>query len=791
MVIHPGVDNLAYARTDNGGAFRWDESGQRWIPLTDWIPLSQSNLFGVESIAIDPSDPDIVYLAAGKAKLESPHDVLKSTDRGQTFQFTGLNLRMAGNGARNPPLNGEERAYGERLLVDPNLGSTIYFASRFDGLWKSTDSAGTWQQVTSFPNIGDDPVGLDFVLFDKATGTTGNPTQTIYVASYGNGIYRSTDGGSTWSLLSGSPTEPTRGAVAPNGTLYVAHNSGVAKFAGGTWSDISPSADVYNGISVDPTNSNIVMTVRSDPKDNNAIYRSTNGGSSWSQIAITKNSTVPWWQDKHFSDDPSSLVIDPRFPSRVWIPDLNGVWRTDDITVSPSTWTNYEHGHEQLSTTGDLKSPPSGDVLLHTALSDKGGFDLTSLTDYPDAMIRDKGLTNITGTSVDFQETDPNFVVWVGRKGNEAIGKGGYSTDGGTTYTQFPSIIGMGGRVAVSANSQRIVWSVQAGGVYVSTDKGSNWTAAVGAPSSAIGGTGNHVFIYPLASDRVNGSKFYLYKAGTFYRSTDGGANWSDTGAIGLPNVGNTAFMTVAAAPGTEGEVWAGFDGNGLYHSSDSGTTFTQLSDVQSVRLMAFGKNAPSHTNPALYVYGTVDNIDGIFRSDDMGATWIQIDSPSIKIGDNPGAMAGDRQVFGRVYIATGGRGIFYGAPATKVDDTSGSITYVGGSDWVVAPNTHDYNGSTTRANQAGDAAQFTFSGTSIKVIARKSSDDGYVNIRLDGTVVATNIDTYSATTSFQQEIYSNSTLSPGTHTISVEPTGTHNGSSTDSRVKLDYFEYY
>ena len=65
IVMHPAQQGLMYARTDVGGAYRWNSTTQMWVPLTDWVTRANANLIGIESIGLDPSDPQRLYLAAG------------------------------------------------------------------------------------------------------------------------------------------------------------------------------------------------------------------------------------------------------------------------------------------------------------------------------------------------------------------------------------------------------------------------------------------------------------------------------------------------------------------------------------------------------------------------------------------------------------------------------------------------------------------------------------------------------------------------------------------------------
>lgn len=65
IIFHPTAKDVRYARTDRGGAYRWDEATRRWQPILDLVPYVDRNLMGVASVAVDPSDPNRVYLACG------------------------------------------------------------------------------------------------------------------------------------------------------------------------------------------------------------------------------------------------------------------------------------------------------------------------------------------------------------------------------------------------------------------------------------------------------------------------------------------------------------------------------------------------------------------------------------------------------------------------------------------------------------------------------------------------------------------------------------------------------
>lgn len=667
MVIHPREGDLIYIRTDVGGAYRWEPEEKTWIPLMEMFGFGDRHLFGIASLALDPNNPDIVYVATGEYTDErgTLASILKSTNRGQSWQRTNLPFKLGSND--------EWRWNGEKLAVDPDQSNILYLGTRNNGLWKSIDGAKSWQEVMNFPVKGTANRGISFVTFDSSK------SKTIYVGVAGTGVYRSQDGGNSWeNLNSGEAINPNRAAVAKDGTLYVTFDNpgAIKKFQQQRWIDITPREQIdYNAIAVAPNNPQAVIAAEFKFESFNQIFKTKNGGSTWQRVKYHRRSTVPWWSRYYWGVGIASIAIAPDNPDRVWYTDSGGLWRTDNINAIVSVWRNYMNGLEETMNF-TLKSQPKSGVLLNGS-GDIGGLRHDNLKRYPSSFMRparDDSISDIV--SIDASVTHPNFVVAVGGRRwtkDPDKGYGAYSLNDGKNWREFSSYPrgfrkSKNGRVAVSATSDRqIVWIPQRDIPYYSKDRGKTWNQSRGAPSKTTFSVWN--FNQPLASDRVNGNKFYLYKEGKFYRSNDSGANWSVT-VSNLPKLDmdwdNVAWSNIKAAPGLEGEVWASFNTSGLYRSSNSGDSFTKIEKVQQAYLFAFGKNAPGKTNPTVFVYGKVNDIDGIFRSDDFGQNWVKIDVPGQPIGKDPKYLEGDKKVYGRVFIGSGGRGIYYGELVDK-----------------------------------------------------------------------------------------------------------------------------
>jgi hypothetical protein len=310
----------------------------------------------------------------------------------------------------------------------------------------------------------------------------------------------------------------------------------------------------------------------------------------------------------------------------------------------------------------DLISPPTGAPLI-SALGDVSGFRHDDLNVAPASILKNPDST----TSLDFAQLNPSFIARVGTNPNaESIS---LSSDGGMTWTNpsaEPTGTTGGGMIAVAADGSSLVWSTGDVGVFYSNTGGSSWTASTGVPAKA-----------KIAADRVNKNKFYAVSAGKFYVSTDGGSTFTQTAATGLPTDGSLNFKAI---PGVEGDIWlaGGSDQTGqygLWHSTNSGASFTKLGNVQKADVVGFGKAAPGQTYMALYVSAQIDNVRGIYRSDDAGATWVRINDDQHQYGVTNSAITGDPRVYGRVYVGTNGRGIVYGDPSNTVPPANSTIT--------------------------------------------------------------------------------------------------------------------
>jgi hypothetical protein len=315
---------------------------------------------------------------------------------------------------------------------------------------------------------------------------------------------------------------------------------------------------------------------------------------------------------------------------------------TSDAGVAP-TFNIGAVGIEETAVL-QLISPPSGADLV-SGVGDIGGFVHTSLTASPAAgMSSNPILSNTTG--LDFAQNLPAMLVRVGSN-SSSNQFGAYSTNGGTTWTPFPTLPATTagqGSIAIAVDGSAIVWAPSDGPVAYTTNLGTTWTNSTGATAES-----------DIVADRVNPKKFYIYNSssGTLQISTDGGVTFASTAAA-LPQGGY--FVASYAA---EGDLWLAST-NGLYHSTNSGASFTASTSVAPAYSIGFGKAAAGASYPAIYVIGTSGGTYGFFRSTYGGNTWVQMNDAAHQYG-YCSIILGDPRIFARVYIGCNGRGIVYG----------------------------------------------------------------------------------------------------------------------------------
>jgi hypothetical protein len=358
----------------------------------------------------------------------------------------------------------------------------------------------------------------------------------------------------------------------------------------------------------------------------------------------------------------ASFEIDPFDSNHAVYDGGNTVWATSDLTnMDSGQTTHWTVGADGIEETAihQVVSPPSGAHLL-SAMADEGGFRHDDFTVSP---VPFQNPYMIEVASLDFAESNSALMARVGLLDYQGHIAGGWSTDGGAAWTPFlatppgaglgPTTDGYVAMAAVSADGATVIWAAGDTVPAWSRVNGNSFLSSTGAPVGLR-----------VVSDRVNPNKFYGYdpSSGTFYASTDGGVSFVAR-ATGLPQDLGSPGWTAEAQPkavfGHVGELWLP-TATGLYHSTDSGASFTRIGTIDSAPLVGFGMAAPGSSYPAVYAVGTIGGVYGMFRSDDVGNSWTRINDDAHQYG-MLGTISGDPRIYGRVYVGTQGRGIVYG----------------------------------------------------------------------------------------------------------------------------------
>jgi len=650
-----------YCRTDVGGAYRWDAANSKWIPLLDWTSENETTYQGVEALALDPQNANNLYLLAGTAYFNGGKTaILKSTDKGNTFTEVVVTSQFTAHGNRLG------RANGERLAVDPNNSNVLFCGTGSNGLWKSTNGGLTWTLAWNGVTTTSNGNGICFVVFDPSS-VSGGVTQTIYIGvsrTGANNIYKSTDGGSTFNAIQPDNSFMPHRAVlsSDNSTLYItmADAEGPSNGSNGRVYKLATASGAWTNIT--PNGNNFPYGgVSVDPSNANRIIVSTENAWSNNQFGAT-------WGDFVFFS-----------------------------TNGGSTWT------QKLSNTSTLNTNGIGWITgrgIHWA----GSIDFDPLNTARVRVISGNGLftcdnINASTTSWKFdvkgmEETVVLDAISIpGGKFISAVGDqyGAAYSDVYAYPAQVhrPTVTSNNGITFAANNTNKVVRATDI--LYYSTDQGTTWTAA----ASTIGGGYGKI---ALSADG-NTTVYCASGTSTTYYSTDNGGSWTSTGVTNVqdahpiadyvntnkfyiysPNSGQLLVSTnkgvsftasasnpgqwgsghARAVPDNEGNVWVALNGSGLKYTTNNGTSWTTVANVTYCGAVGIGKAATGATYPTVYIWGTVSGVRGMFRSTDQGASWTRINDDAHEWGGpgNGNFVIGDMNVFGRVYMSTVGRGL-------------------------------------------------------------------------------------------------------------------------------------
>jgi len=684
MATDPVDTNRVYAAvgtyttdwdTNNGAILYSDDKGETW-GVAELRFKQGGNMPGRgmgERLVVNPADNAELYLGT-----PSGNGLWRSKDYGRTWAKVE-EFPNPGNFVIDPanPYNADNQGV---IWIDfDQIGGNIYVgvADPDDPLYFSEDAGATWQAV---PGAAEALGSVDGNRTIPKQSAVDNTNGFLYVITgYDPGPYN------------GAPASGDGGKIQRLSTQT------------GEWTDVTPTHNPrgvipgFGGITIDLQNPGTLMaSTCNNWYPDEILFRSTDSGQTWSiswdyaegqdrhDRFVMDESGSPWlsWNGEDQAPQYAikhgwmieALAIDPHNPDRIMWGTGATIWGTEDLTqwdsqgeligedanggrvalpVEQFTVGVRAEGIEECAV---LDLAAIGGTLV-SAVGDVGGFVHTDLNRAEPMIDTDWS----TGTSVDFAQAKPDIVVGTGNVHGNEKGHVGVSTDRGKTWKNAAPVEGVpggghGGTVAVTADGAKIVWSpsdTEVTPVY-STDLGETWNPVEGLPAGA-----------KIRSDRVKASVLYAFSGGKFYRSTDGGKTFTDTGATGLPP---GAVENFRAVPGHKNHVWLAGRGDekegiggGLWRSKDGGTTWKQITVFETAESVGFGKAAKRSGYPAIYTSAVKHGKAAIYRSTDGGSRWRRINDDAHQWAWSGSSITGDPQVYGRVYLTTNGRGIIYG----------------------------------------------------------------------------------------------------------------------------------
>ena len=582
-----GQPFVFYIAAVNGGLWKTDDAGRTWKPIFDSQPTGS-----IGAIAIAPSDPNVIYVGSGEG-LQRPDlavgdGVYKSTDGGATWTHLGLR-------------DGQQIA---SMAVDPRDPNRLYVAvlghpygpNDERGIYRSTDGGATFQRVLyTNADTGAFSVAIDATHPDTVYASLWAARQAPWEVGGsfeipGSGVYKSTDGGTTWALLTaGLPPRIGRSYVAPA-----------------------------------PSDGRIVYVYADTPAEGGAVYRSADGGASFAKV-----SDEP--QIAQRGDDLATLGVDPQNPSVVYLTNTS-LYRSTDGGKTFEAIKGAPGGDDYHSIWINPRSP--GIMVLGVdqgaAVSLNGGRTWSSWYNQPTAQMY-------------HASADDRFPYWV-CGGQQESGSACVSSRGAWGQTTERDWHPAGAEEYGYVVPDPLNPGVFFGGKVERFDEKTGQSQEVSPVVPFVRGI-RTVRTLPLAFDRFDRHRLYLGTSRIF-ATRDGGHSWtaispdltrehpdvpSVLGAFASddPQHGAHRGVVYALAPSYAhaGTIWAGTDDGLVWITRDAGAhwreiTPPQLTPWSKVSQIDAGRNDDDTAYVAVNRFRLDDLNPYVYVTHDGGAKW-------------------------------------------------------------------------------------------------------------------------------------------------------------------------
>ncbi|MDQ2180612.1 GEVED domain-containing protein, partial [Marinifilum sp. D714] len=626
IAFHPSDNNTYWIGAPSGGLWVTNDNGNTWQCLTD-----DNNVLGVSDIVI-PTDYETshtIYIATGDKNAWDNYSVgvLKSTNRGSTWNKTGLSLEL-----RNTETS-------TRLLLDPNDDNTLIAATTI-GVFKTTDGGTTWDnKLTS--------------LFFKEMEFKPNDFSTLYGATDDGKIYLSTDGGKNWkNTYENSNARRVELAVTPSNpdVVYAVLSSMKSGLEG-----IYKSTDSGENFTqkLDGSTLNLLGYSTSDPggqafydlaiaaspsKENTLLvggimtWRSDDGGVNWTRV----NKSFDGRMDGIATVHVDKHMLKYRSNGDLFECNDGGLALSKD---NGDNWTNKTNGMviSQMYRLG-VSQTMTGQVI--TGLQDNGTL-----------LVSDESWNKVGGGDgmeciIDYTDSDIQYAASQNGHISRTRNAWGISTD------ITPPEAGAGAWVTpyiIDPNNHNTLYAGYKE-VWKTTDQGDTWEAISNIKFS------NKIELLTIAP--TNSSVLIAGKYNTIWRTDNGGKNWKEI-TNNLP-VDQSYIQSVIINHFNEKVIWvslSAYNSYSVYESKDGGETWIDISNgLPELPTYSLVQNIQSTDESHLYL-GT--ELGVYFKKGDND--WVIYNSglPNVKIGELEIYYDNDNLNNSRLHAATYGRGLW------------------------------------------------------------------------------------------------------------------------------------